>query len=52
MTGMITQKELGLTSVWIDRAGATIGIDNPETYTYIRRFSTLGEMAAAVDAGE
>ncbi|EIN08301.1 HAD-like protein [Punctularia strigosozonata HHB-11173 SS5] len=44
--------KLGLSSVWIDRAGATIGIDNPEKYQYLRRFATLGEMAAAVDAGE
>ena len=36
---------LGICSAWIDREGATIGVDSQATYDF--RFKTLGEMAAA-----
>ena len=36
---------LGISSAWIDREGATIGVDLSSTATYDFRFKTLGEMA-------
>ena len=44
----VPAKKLGLKGAWIDRAGASIGSDEIPGATYEWRFSTMGEMAAAV----
>ncbi|KAJ7705368.1 HAD-like protein [Mycena rosella] len=42
---------LGVRSVWIDRQGATMGVETAaEAPKYLKRFETLGEMAEAVEA--
>jgi FMN phosphatase YigB (HAD superfamily) len=42
---------LGVRSVWIDRQGASMGLETAkEAPKWSRRFETLGEMAAAVEA--
>ncbi|KAJ7489404.1 HAD-like protein [Mycena latifolia] len=42
---------LGVRSVWIDRPGAAMGLETAaEAPKWLRRFETLGEMAAAVEA--
>ncbi|KAJ7768303.1 haloacid dehalogenase [Mycena metata] len=43
--------KLGVSSVWIDRQGATMGLETlSEAPKWSKRFETLGEMAAAVEA--
>ncbi|KAJ7088589.1 HAD-like domain-containing protein [Mycena epipterygia] len=42
--------KLGMSSVWIDRQGASMGLETAsEAPKWSKRFETLGEMAAAVD---
>ncbi|KAJ6551440.1 HAD-like domain-containing protein [Mycena capillaripes] len=44
--------KLGVSSVWIDRQGASMGLETlGEAPKWQKRFETLGEMAAAVEAG-
>jgi FMN phosphatase YigB (HAD superfamily) len=43
--------KLGVSSVWIDRQGASMGLETlGEAPKWRKRFETLGEMAAAVKA--
>jgi FMN phosphatase YigB (HAD superfamily) len=45
--------QLGLSGVWIDRQGASMGLESiGEEPKWRRRFETLGEMAAAVEQEE